>query len=165
MSIQFKTFYMPTKMFGDEIESTLNQFLSSTRVTNIKKEFVNNGDQSFWSFLIEYVVNEKPTEISDKSKKGKIDYREILSPQDFALFAKLREWRKQEAAKENIPVYSIFTNEQISLISTKRISTKNGLLEIDGIGEARIKKYADDVIKIVINHVDSEKKNDNKGTE
>ncbi|KPA12514.1 HRDC domain-containing protein [Candidatus Magnetomorum sp. HK-1] len=164
MSIQFKLFYLPAKMYSDDIETDLNQFLSSTRVNNIQKQFVPNGDNSFWSFLVEYIGNENSTGYI-KSGKKKIDYREVLSPIDFALFAKLREWRKQEAAKDNIPVYTIFTNEQISLISTKRITTKKGLHELDGVGDARVKKYADDVIKIVLKHMELEKQSQQKESE
>lgn len=169
MTVQYKSFYLPVKMYNDDIETELNQFLNSSRINNIHREFVANGDHSFWSVLIEYIINDKSTGKSESSKadKKRIDYREVLSPQDFALFAKIREWRKMEAEKEKIPVYSVFTNEQLSIISTRRITTKNGLQKLDGVGEARVNKYADSVIKIVQSHIDIEKelqKNNNNET-
>jgi hypothetical protein len=42
------------------------------------------------------------------------DYREVLSPEEFVVFSKLREVRKQFAEKESVPAYTIFTNEQLA---------------------------------------------------
>jgi superfamily II DNA helicase RecQ len=46
-------------------------------------------------------------------------------------------------------VYTIFTNEQLAEIAEKQTTTKAGLQAIDGIGEARVKKYGDEVARIV----------------
>ena len=46
--------------------------------------------------------------------KNKVDYKEILTPEQFAVFARLRELRKEIASREAVPVYTIFTNEQLS---------------------------------------------------
>jgi superfamily II DNA helicase RecQ len=85
----------------------------------------------------------------NRLKKSKIDYKQVLSPEDFALFAQLREWRKGEAAEIGVPVYTIFTNEQLAKIAEQKIHTKAGLQEIEGVGEARVKRYAEAVIGIV----------------
>ena len=151
MSVQYKSFYVPAKPYSNEVEEDLNQFLKSTNINNINKQFVEKGENSFWNFLIEYTIDNTGSTY-DKTSSKRIDYREVLSPEDFSLFAKLREWRKKEADKEKIPVYTIFTNEQIANIARRSITTKTGLLELDGVGEARVKKYSDDVIKIVIEH-------------
>ena len=50
--------------------------------------------------------------------KQRVDYKEVLSPADFALFAKLRDWRKATAEQEGIPVYAVLTNEQLAAIAT-----------------------------------------------
>jgi superfamily II DNA helicase RecQ len=65
------------------------------------------------------------------------------------LFAQLREWRKSEAAEIGVPVYTIFTNEQLAKIAEQKIRTKAGLQEIEGVGEAKVKKYGEAVIEIV----------------
>lgn len=57
----------------------------------------------------------------------------MLCADDFTLFAKLREWRKDTALKEAIAVYTIFTNEQLAQIAGKRPKSKAALQEIQGI--------------------------------
>ena len=75
--------------------------------------------------------------------KGRIDYKEVLSEADFTVFAKLRELRKTFAEKEAVPAYSIFTNEQLAAMVTEKPSSLAELGKINGLGEARVKKYGE----------------------
>ena len=56
---------------------------------------------------------------------------------------------KKVAEKEAVPVYTIFTNEQLAQIAQNRVISKTGLQEISRVGDARVKKYGDDVVSIV----------------
>jgi superfamily II DNA helicase RecQ len=67
--------------------------------------------------------------------------KEILSPEDFAVFARLRELRKEIAQVEAVPVYTIFTNEQLAQIVQAKAATKGDLEKVAGVGDARIEKY------------------------
>ena len=51
--------------------------------------------------------------------RGKVDYREVLSPEQFAAFVKLRALRQAIAKDEAVPVYVIFTNEQLAAMVQK----------------------------------------------
>ncbi len=151
MSLQCKFFVIPIKNV-QESEKELNGFLRSVRVITIHREFVAQGENSFWGMAVEYaadgVVRTGEGETSLTGRK-KVDYRDVLSPEIFAIFSKLRDWRKAAAAQEEIPVYTILTNEQLAKIAEKRITTKADLREIEGVGDARVKKYGEAVIKIV----------------
>ena len=58
---------------GDSgLQEDLNRFLRSHRVPTVHREFV-------------------------PLTKPRVDYKEVLSTEDFALFAKLRDWRKTKA--------------------------------------------------------------------
>ncbi len=46
-------------------------------------------------------------------------------------------------------MYTIFTNEQLAKIVENRVTSKAGLLEIDGVGEGKISKYGLAVLKVV----------------
>ena len=81
--------------------------------------------------------------------KNRIDYKELLSPEDFAVFAKLREWRKQQADESSVPVYTIFTNQQLAEMVTLHIVSKTELRDIEGVGESRVKKYADAILPVL----------------
>ena len=74
-------------------------------------------------------------------RNRRIDYREELSPQAFAVFAKLRDLRKELAQAEAVPVYTIFTNDQLAEMVRRRIASKADLEAIAGVGDARVSKY------------------------
>lgn len=150
MALQLKFFVVPLTGI-EEAEPEINTFLKSVKVVNTQREFVNQGNNSFWSMCVEYLADsgQYPNKNESSRKKDRIDYKEVLSPQAFEVFVQLREWRKRTAAEEAVPVYTIFTNEQLAQIVEKEITTKSGLQQIDGIGEARVNKYGDQVLKII----------------
>ena len=73
----------------------------------------------------------------------------LLSSQDFAVYVKLREWRKKVADEEGVPVYTIFTNEQLAQIVENRVESKTDLSKIEGVGESRLAKYSVAVLEIL----------------
>ncbi len=66
-----------------------------------------------------------------------MDYREVLSPEQFAAFVKLRTLRQTIAKDDAVPVYVIFTNEQLAAMVQKGAASKADLGRIDGVGEAQ----------------------------
>jgi superfamily II DNA helicase RecQ len=106
----------------------------------VRKEFVPNGEDSFWAFCIEYLDGSVGSEKS-RSSGPKVDYKEVLSEADFAVFAKLRDLRKAISEKEAIPAYAIFTNEQLAAMVTEKVDRLSALGKINGVGTARIEKY------------------------
>jgi len=153
MSIQFKFFHIPT-VNSESSEAELNTFLRSVKTVQVKKECIILTSHAYWSIMVEYLEAGKGNRSDSRtgevtSGKSKIDYKEILSPDDFALFAILREWRKETAAQEAVPVYTIFTNEQLAKIVEKKITSIGSLQEIEGVGDARIKKYGNVITALV----------------
>ncbi|KPA09753.1 HRDC domain-containing protein [Candidatus Magnetomorum sp. HK-1] len=150
MALQYKVFALSAKG-GSEIE--LNQFLNTVNVITVHREFINNGDNSFFSIIVEYMKNSSSIPAFKSESKKRIDYREVLSPEDFALYAKIRDWRKETAQKQAVQLYTIMTNEQMATIAKNRITTKDGLSKIDKFGDARMNNYGDDLIAIVKNEI------------
>ncbi|QTA79723.1 HRDC domain-containing protein [Desulfonema limicola] len=170
MSLQYRYFAVPFKNMSDtdsELQREINKFLRSVNVINTRQEFVAHGDNSFWTLSVEYLAggDQKTGLQTTSSGKKKIDYREVLSPEDFALYAKLRDWRKETAAKEGTAVYAVLVNEQMAQIAQNKVTTKAELKKIDKIGEGRIEKYGDAVINIVKEHIQSMEKKDEKTRE
>ncbi len=99
-----------------------------------------DGPGSYWTFCVGYLDG---TEKLPVMRKGRIDYREVLNERDFAVFAKLRRLRKEIAEREGVPAYALFTNEQLAEMVTGRVSSLADLQAIDGIGEAKLKKYGE----------------------
>ena len=150
MSLQLKAFTMPIHT-DSTIESELNTFLKTHKVINIRKEFVNNPDNLCWCFLVEYVAEEGNQTKTGKAVKNAVDYKEILSPEDFSVYAKIREWRKEVAEKNSIQLYAILNNEQMATIAQEKITTLDQLKQVPGIGEQRIKKYGKNIVEIMKN--------------
>ncbi len=148
--MQYKFFTITTRG-NQENEAELNRFLQHNRILTVHREFVQDGANSYWSLAVEYLSgkDQQTGQPHARSGKNRVDYKEVLSPEDFGLFARLREWRKEKAGETGMPVYTIFTNEQLAAIATQRITSKTGLREIDGVGESRIKKYGDAVIQFM----------------
>jgi len=149
MSVQYKFFRIPVHSMALS-EEEMNRFLRSVRVVHVTREFVNLGENSFWAVAVEHMtMNEAATTADSSRKKKRIDYREALSPQDFAVYVKLREWRKKVADEEGVPVYTIFTNEQLAKIVESRVESKTDLSKIEGVGESRLTKYSAAVLELL----------------
>ncbi len=145
MGLEYKIFTLPVNDSSDVAEE-LNKFLKTVRGVNTRWEFVGQGDASFWTALVSYQAGKSPQQTGGKRR---VDYRDVLSPKDFALFAKLRDWRNATAEKENLPAYTVFTNEQLAGMAEKRLKSVNDLRNIDGVGDIRIEKYGEAVLKII----------------
>ena len=52
--MQLKLFILPVKNLA-EAEGEMNGFLRAHRVLAVKKEFVADGENSFWTFCVEYL--------------------------------------------------------------------------------------------------------------
>ena len=137
----------------------LNRFLRGHRVLSVDRRWVDLGTESFWSFCVDYletVQSSGPVAKPFGESRGKVDYREVLSPEQFAAFVKLRTLRQTISKDEAVPVYVIFTNEQLAAMVRKGAATKADLGKIDGIGEARIQKYGDRFVACLKEHRDGE---------
>lgn len=137
-----KFFTIPINAFK-ESEQHLNLFLSQHRVASIEKQFVADGNNSFWSVCVTTAFSEALKPHGNKRKPKTIDYKEVLSHEDFSVFSELRTLRKQISDAEGIPAYAVFTNEQLARMVTNNVQSKADLLAIEGIGQARIEKYAE----------------------
>ena len=138
--MQFKLFSIPAT--GDAAaEEELNRFLRSHRAVSVRKELVQGGQTAYWCFCIEYLLGVAPE--GKAGGRQRVDYKEILSADDFAIFVRLREVRKELAGKEAIPVYAVSTNEQLAEMAKSHAATLADLKKIDGFGDAKAEKYGE----------------------
>ena len=144
--MQLKLFIVPVKNLSVP-EGEMNGFLRSHRVLAVRKEFVSDGENSFWTFCVEYLESAPAGIAAPGSKLPKVDYKEVLKPEDFEVFSRLRDWRKGVAKQEGVPVYVVFTNEQLAEMVRKKAGTKAALKEIEGVGDARVEKYGAAVLE------------------
>ena len=132
----FKFFQIPVRD-SLAVEAELNTFLRSHRVLAVERRWVDLGQDSFWSMCVDYVDGEARPGFDPRNKGRAKDYKELLNPEDFAVFAKLRDLRKEISQAEAVPVYTIFTNEQLARMVEGRVSSSSSLEAIAGVGDAR----------------------------
>lgn len=137
--MQYRFFHIPA-LDPRSGECELNEFCAQHRVASIDKSLVAAGANSFWVFCVGYYA---PTDKPPMARKGRIDYREVLSEADFSVFVKLRSLRKELAEREGVPAYALFTNEQLAAMVTGKVACPADLQAIAGVGEAKTRKYGE----------------------
>ncbi len=74
---------------------------------------------------------------------------------DQELLADLKAWRLNVARAHDIPAFTIFNDRTLNEIAGARPATRTQLLEINGVGPAKLERFADAVLTILSEH-DSE---------
>lgn len=74
--------------------------------------------------------------------------RPLVRPPEALLF-QLKAWRFAQARQEKRPLWKVFTNADLERIAHVRPQTHKALSVIPGVGERRMEKYADDILRIV----------------
>jgi superfamily II DNA helicase RecQ len=134
----------------DVSESELNHFMGSHRVLAVEKRFVDVGENSFWAVCVDYLDGGSAGDkSSSRSQRNQIDYRRILSDEQFTVFAALRELRKELAAQDGVPLYTVFTNQQLAQIVQLKITDRANLKKVDGVGDGRVEKYGDAILQLI----------------
>ncbi len=147
--MQFKIFAIPATG-SPELEEEMNRFLRSHRVVSVQKKLETGEGSLLWCFCAEYVEGSAasgvfPKSIGDKAKR--IDYKAVLSEEDFALFARLRDIRKELAGAD--PVYTVCTNEQLAAMATQRPGSIEELKKIEGIGDKKLKEFGESFLRAI----------------
>lgn len=138
--MRFRFFAIPAQS-PEAGQQALNGFCAEHRVVSVEKQFVAHGAESYWAICVCFVEGADAGRGAPGGKRDRVDYKEVLSEQDFAVYAALRDLRKSIAEQEGVPAYALFTNEQLAEMVTRRATTLAALGEIEGVGKARLEKY------------------------
>jgi len=115
-----------------------------------------NSSTLKWTPLSQKVINnELKIDIVDfvpktKAKKPSKLFKET-STKNTSLFDKLKKWRLDLARKKNVPAFTILGNKTLTEICNSLPQDRLELLQVNGIGEAKLRKYGDDILYIVRN--------------
>ena len=142
--MQFKTFMLPASG-SEQTEESLNLFLRSHRIVSVRQEFVQ-GETPAWCILVEFLPSESPS--PSGGKQGKVDYMKVLPAEEFAVFSKLREMRKDLAQKDGVPPFVVFTDEQLAAIVKARPRDRAALAAVPGVA-SKAEKYGDAVLSLL----------------
>ncbi len=77
---------------------------------------------------------------------------EVIAPAVSAdgesLAARLKEWRTGEAKRLRVPAYCVMHDRTLTAVAYSRPTNPRQLLEIDGIGPAKVEKFGSAILKI-----------------
>ncbi len=82
-----------------------------------------------------------------KSKKPTISPK--LKGRDREHFEVLRGWRNDQARELGMPPYVVFADKTIQSLLKLRPTNKDELLRVEGIGEAKAKRFGNDILKVM----------------
>lgn len=136
--MQIKVFTL-SLFASSEQEEEVNKFLRCHRILTMDRCFSSEGG-GYWTLLITYQENGSPNAPSPVYRTNKKDYREILTDEQFAIFAKMKDIRRNIAKQESIPAYAVFTDEELSLIVQMPKIDLASIKSIKGVGK-RAEKY------------------------
>lgn len=137
---------------GGDAEKRLNEFLRTHAVLKMELRFAERLEGLFWVYAIHYDEAPGARDSSAPQRelgKDRIDYQQTLSEPDFALYVKLRDWRKAVAEEQGVPQFSIFHNATLAAIAQARPASAESLRELSGVGEGKGSRYGEAVLKIV----------------
>ena len=132
-------------------EQDLNRFLAGHKVLSIDRQLIDQGMNSFWTICVDYLnsTTVENTAVANLSR-SRVDYKTILPPDEFDVFSRLRELRKELAQAEAVPVYALFTNEQLAQMVQRRCHSRSDLAAIEGVSDTKIGKYGDRLLPLLI---------------
>jgi DNA helicase-2/ATP-dependent DNA helicase PcrA len=68
---------------------------------------------------------------------------------DEDLYERLRQWRVKVASAQSVPAYVVFTDLTLTAIAERRPTSEAELAVITGIGEHKLARYGEAVLKLV----------------
>lgn len=139
--MQVKIFTIPLFDNASATEE-LNAFLRGQKVLTIDKQQVITDGQAFWTFCVTYLPQTNYGNAGQgQPRAAKVDYKEVLDAETFAIFSQLRSIRKQIAEQEAVPAYAVFTDTELAEIAKLESIDPVALQTIPGIGVKRAEKY------------------------
>lgn len=134
-------------LIGDvAAEKELNSFLSSNKIVDVQQAFYQQPGGAYFAFCVRYIPGAPAA--PQPGTNPKKDYRNELSPEHFTIFSRLREIRKQLAAKYAVSAYLVFTDAELASIAQLPDMNPSKLLTIQGIGDKKVEKYGHELLSI-----------------
>ncbi|MCL2073319.1 MAG: HRDC domain-containing protein [Marinilabiliaceae bacterium] len=143
--MQFKIFAIPTSDDGTAIEE-MNRFLRSHRVLEAEQQLLSTKSGSHWHFCVKYLANAQPDNVGQGASR--IDYKEVLDEKTFSVFSTLRDIRKKIAEEDGMPVYAVFTNEELAGIAALENIQPETIKKVKGIGEKKLERFGKRMVEL-----------------
>lgn len=98
----------------------------------------------------------QPSALVKKAKAKRVGQKSALhtqlSGEEAYLMKSLKTWRKRTAEEMNVPPYVIFGDRTLLDIVSKRPQTMAALQECFGLGAVKVRRFGEDIVRIVKNN-------------
>jgi superfamily II DNA helicase RecQ len=142
-------FHVPV-LDSEDAAAALNRFLASSRILAVERHFISDGANSAWAICVTFDdTGSTAAPRSSSARRARIDYKDELTPPEFAVFARLRALRKDLSQAEGVPAYALFTDEQLAAMVRRRVISATALGGIPGVGDARVEKYGPAFLQVL----------------
>ena len=71
-----------------------------------------------------------------------------LTADQEGLAARLKEWRAEEAKRLKVPAFVVMHDRTLIAVAAARPATPNQLLAIDGIGETKVERFGQELLRL-----------------
>lgn len=138
-------------------DSGVRDFLADKEVDAISDHFFERDGQPYLALVIRYrlatvgqSVQAAPKTTTAKPARARDEsWRELLDKADWPLFNRIREWRGERSRAEGIPPYVVCNNRELASLVKRRPTTLAQIAELDGFGDAKLKKYGKDLLAFI----------------
>lgn len=129
-------------------QNRLNDFLESVTFKKSSTQFIA-GKPNSWSVLIHYSDKKTP---SEEPKEREVVYKNLM--QELTLeqqenYEYIRQWRNSKSKQEMLAPFMILSNKSIKEMVAKKPEFEQDLLNIHGIGKAKVEKYGSELIALL----------------
>jgi transposase len=110
----------------------------------------------------DYLINRAKAAILAPEKKKS---RKTLAPVVLTeskrpdLYAKLKQWRDDEASEKNLPHYMIIPAKTMIELSNKVPTTLSQLKKVKGIGKKKVEQYGTIILEMILNNIPEDQRN------
>jgi len=140
-------FSASTEGFDDK---PLRDFIADKEVIEFSEHFFIHENTPCLTILIAYRSLES---LKSRRVLRQSDPRLEFDGVEKEAYDALRAWRAAAAKMEGIPPYMIANNKQLARMIRNKPSSREALSKVEGIGEAKIAKYGDQILEILSKHL------------
>jgi superfamily II DNA helicase RecQ len=128
----------------------LQEFIADKEVIEFSEHFFVHENTPCLTILIAYRSLES---LESPRVLRQTDPRLEFDGVEKEAYDALRAWRAAAAKMEGIPVYMIANNKQLAKMIRLKPASREALGKVEGIGEAKIAKYGDQILEVLSKHL------------
>ncbi len=136
-------------------DGELVAFLAEREATLVSDHAFEVDGRPTLALVVRYREPAKPRPARGPTPRS-ADPRAALAPEEQRRFDALRRWRNERAKRDGRPAYVLFTNAQLAEVARLAPATAAALREVDGVGDARVRDYGEDVLAVLRSVTDAD---------